>query len=146
MAGKPGKSGGSNRSMNVVEVPSIKPRGTKVQPDWYITGDRMTLEEIHSHIALKLKAAGATEAGDSTLVASLAQQYQFLQDASAAYAAEGPSALIGRALVSRLITEHHAEIYKILKEFGVTPSTRNKKEPLESTGDKALDNLFNFKH
>jgi len=149
MAGVAGKSGGGNRLMSVIKPPPTKVKGKLVSPDWYILGETKTLEEIHSHIAKKLKNAGVTESIDSTLVASLAQQYQFLQDCSLAYATDGPSALIGRALASRLIGEAHAEIYKILKEFQVTPSTRNKAEDLaapESTGDTALDNLFNFTH
>jgi len=147
MAGVAGRSGGGNRTLTKIDrTDSGAPKGKLVKPDWYISGDAMTLEEIHSHIALKLKAAGATEASDSTLVANLAQQYLFVQDATLVYAKDGPSALIGRALASRVITEGHKEILGILKEFQVTPSTRNKKQSTESTGDSALDNLFNFKH
>ena len=148
MAGQPGRSGGSNRTHST----SVKMAGANAptqrglaKPDFYIYREEMTREEIYEAIASKLHDLGLTDKDDGPIVSMLASQYEMLQDAQRIYDQEGPCALIGRALASRIITEAQKEIRILLSEFYLTPSTRGKR-PEPDSGSDSIVELMQFRH
>ena len=148
MAGVAGRSGGSNRSLST----SIKLAGknapahnTLAAPGWYSDREHKTREEIFEALADKLHDLALTDENDGPIVAMLASQYEILLDAQRLYDEEGPTALIGRALASRIITEAQKEIRSLLGEWYLTPSTRGKR-PDAREPESSLDNLLNFTH
>ena len=105
----------------------------------------MTREEIYEALASKLHDLGLTDEEDGPIVSMLASQYELLQDAQRIYDEEGPTALIGRALASRILTDAQREIRLLLAEFYLTPSTRGKRPDLESGSDSIVE-LMSFRH
>ena len=148
MAGQPGRSGGANRSLST----SIKLAGKNAPnhqalavPGWYTYRDHLTREEIFEALSTKLNDLGLTDENDGPIVSMLASQYEILQDAQAIYDAEGPAALLGRALASRIIGETQKEIRSLLGEWYLTPSTRGKR-PDAGKPESGIDSLLRFSH
>ena len=148
MAGQAGKSGGYNRTLSprIGLEQADNPRDKAlVKPGWWSSREPQSREEIFDKLAEKLHALGLTDQTDSPVVAMLAVQYKILLDSQAIYDEGGPTALIGRALASRVITEASREIRVLLGEWNLIPSTRSKR-PDQSKAESGIDNLLNFKH
>ena len=148
MAGVKGRSGGGNRTMSTTiklageNAPSSK---GLAKADWYIYREQKTREEIYEALANKLNDLGLTDIHDGTIVSMLASLYEVLQDAQKAYDTDGPAALIGRALASRIMIDCQKEIRVLLGEFYMTPSTRSKRPAVEGEPDSIMK-LMEFKH
>ncbi|QCO57461.1 P27 family phage terminase small subunit (plasmid) [Pseudorhodobacter turbinis] len=138
MAGKKGRSGGSNRKSiaeheldgtyiaarhDKVLVPEkdrakVKPQNHLLQPN-----PNVNREEVFDWFAEILNEQGMTHEVDTILLSQLVELYSIYTDALAYYKSD-PEAVIGRKPAYSIALETGREIRIIMAEFRLTPISR----------------------
>ena len=119
----------------------IKVKGV-VQPEPYITGDYLTVDEAHKHIATQLYNFGVTEDTDGHYVSQLVAQYLVLQEAFKVFQEDGVNGKVGCKLAVSLMTEAQREMRMLYTQFRVAPGERT---PQHEEKEDVVGNLLSFK-